>query len=338
MAEPLSLKELKAENEADVAKNVKPTEDEYIEIDPETEEPIEAKAEEGDEEEEEIEDSETEELEAWQQTEEDSEDNKPVIDGSGWKKQRLKTKALKAEISDKDSKLEALEAKVAALTNPQVTPTDLKRPTRDQYDYDDNKFDEAMDEYYEKKLDQRLSTHTQTTQQVQAQQAAITKQKEIVEGHYDRAAKLINDGKIKEEAFRNGDQLIRNTLDLVVPGRGDVLADQLISILSQAGEGSEKTWHYVGANAAPLNTLRDKLIADPSGFLAVSYLSGIQKEFSKPTRKRKSEAPAPAQQLKGDAPKAAGKAQKHYKKLTDPGERVRFKRKQKKAGVDVSKW
>ena len=338
MAEPLTLKELKAENEADVAKNVKPTEDEYVEIDPETDEPIEAKAEEGDEEEEEIEDSETEELEAWQQTEEDSEDNKPVIDGSGWKKQRLKTKALKAEISEKDSKLEALEAKVAALTHPQVTPTDLKRPTREQYDYDDDKFDAAMDDYFEKKLDQRLSTHTQTTQQAQVQQAVISKQAEIVEGHYDRAAKLINDGKIKEESFRNGDQLIRNTLNLVVPGRGDILADQLISTLTKPDEGFEKAWYYIGNNASALNGLKDALMGDPSGLTAVAYLAEIKAKTTLSTRKRKSEAPAPAQQLKGDAPKAAGKAQKHYNKLTDVGQRVRFKRKQKKAGVDVSKW
>ena len=332
MAEPLSLKELKAENEAEEAsKDVETPQDEYIEVDPETEEPIVEETEET-EEEEEAEDSETEELEAWQQTEEGSEDKKPVYDG--WKKQRLRTKALKAEINEKDSKLEALEAKVAALMHPQVTPTDLKRPTREQYDHDDDKFDEAMDEYFEKKLDQRLSTHTQTTQQAQVQQAVISKQAEIVEGHYDRAAKLINDGKIKEESWRNGDQLIRNTLNLVAPGRGDIYADQLISTLSQAGEGFEKIWYYVGNNPAALNTLKDKIMSDSSGFSAVAYLS----KLAPSTRKRKSEAPAPAKQLKGDAPKAAGKAQKHYNKLTDPGDRVKFKRKQKKAGVDVSNW
>jgi len=342
----LSLKELKAQNaEADESKDEnledEQLKDEYIEVDPETEKPIETEEVEEDEDEEEAEDSET--VEAWELSEdsEDSQDGKKpgFIPNAGAKALRLKNKALKQDLRDNQGELEKLRAEIDALKMAKPAPVDDRPPTMEQYDYDEAKYQQATLDYFNRQIDAKLATQNQVTQQTQQQQAEIQARESAVDGMYDRASNLINEGKITVEKWKSADELIRDTLDVIVPGKGYEMADKIIASLSNIGDGSEKTWYYLGNNPTALNQLATSLKSDPTGLTLMGMLGRIQEKATKPVPKKRSEAPAPAKDLKGDNTIRKGSDyHKAYKKSEDVAERISIKRKAKKAGVDTSKW
>ncbi len=330
MAETLSLSELKAQN-------AQTEETETEEIEEVLEEEVEAELETEDETEEEVETEDEGELELWQKKEDESEDGK-VIDHSGWKKQRLKTKALKAENREKDEKLEALQLEVERLKSGNQVAASEAPPTLEEHDFDEAKYQAAVASYFAKQVDSKLQSHSQAQSQ-ENQLKEIAKQTErSVDEHYDRAQKLIDSGKITEEVFVNADRNIRETLDSISNGNGDVFADQLISQLNNSGEGSEKVWTYLGNNKSAINKLVDSFNRDPSGIQAAIYLGNLQQKATTPIRKKRSDAPKPAPTIKGSSSKKMSAAQKAYDKLESSQDRISAKRKAKAEGIDTSKW
>lgn len=351
----LTLEELKKQNaeaearanEAQAKPDVEPEaeelEEEEQETEEETEEEVEAETTEEAEEDGEAEE-ETEELEAWQQSEE-SEDSQDGSTGfkpnPAAKKLRLKAKALRDERDEAKSEIEALRAKVEQLergATAQPKPQqELKRPTLEQFDWDEEKYNAALDDYYDNRMAMHASKSHQQTVQAQQLEAARQAQSASVQKHYDRAAELITKHNIPEEKYADADGLIRSTIESVMPKRGDEVADQLIAKLVDNGEGSEKAWLYLGSNAKELAQLKRSLESDPGGISAAIFMGKLLERATKPIRV-KSKAPKPAPKLKGDKAAVRSAARKKYEKTEDVGERVKIKRAASKAGEDVSNW
>ena len=349
----ITLNELKAENaaieaeasNAPVEDKKEPIQDEYVEVKDDivtdaaggsTEDDGENKAT----------------LESWQLTEEAeaSEDDQKsgFVPNHEAAKRRKQAKALKGELNETKDENKELLARIAALEGgkqPQVDTSvkPLVKPTREQFDYDDDAYDDAVEKYYDDKFDQKLTNHStnanQKSQQEAQQQAIdIAKQKSL-DDHYERAAKLVSQGKVTEESFRGADKVVRMTLEKMYPGQGDSSADALISTLDSLGEGSEKVMYQLGVNPSKMQELQGKLSADPSGMLACAFLGQLQAQIQTPS-KRRSQAPTPSSIADGEGGSAGkgGSLQKAYEKADGSQERITIKRKAKLSGVDVSNW
>ena len=299
-------------------------------------------------------DEEEAELESWQLTE----DTEASVDDqkSGFvpnheaAKRRKKAQALKGELNDTKDENKELLARIAALESgnaPQAQPQSqpLVKPTREQFDYDDEAYDAAVDAYYDAKFDQKITNHqavsTEKQTQEAKQQAYLSKQKQSLEDHYERAQKLVDEGKVTDKAYKDADILVRRTLDATSPGQGDNLANALISTLNSLGEGSEKVMFQLGANPAKLQELQNKLVTDPSGLSASAFLGQLQSQIQNPS-KRRSQAPKPSANANGEGGGSgqAGAASKAFNKLDsdDVQGRITMKRKAKSQGIDTSNW
>ncbi|HHZ69188.1 MAG TPA: hypothetical protein EYN54_02670 [Methylococcaceae bacterium] len=153
-------------------------------------------------------------------------------------KRRKQAKALKGELNETKDENKELLARIAALEGgkqPQVDASvkPLVKPTREQFDYDDDAYDVAIDKYYDDKFDQKLANHSTNTnqknqQEVQQQSIEAAKKKSL-DDHYERAAKLVSQGKVTEESFKGADTVVRMALEKMYPGQGNSSADALIS-------------------------------------------------------------------------------------------------------------
>lgn len=345
-----SLNELKAENGGEVEPTIdEPVEqpkealqDEYVEVDenlkPVEEEP-EAEKEEAKEE---------TEIESWMQTDEATSDESGFVPNHEAAKRRKQAKALRSQLGEKDDEIEQLKRQVEQLSTGQVAPqpqaeTLPPRPTREQFDFDDDAYDKAVDEWNDKKLDMKLNSFNQSNEQKQQEEAqkqqlqeAQAKVNKAVDSHYERAGELVSSGKVEFEKYQQADQNVRMAMDKVFQGQGDALTDQLISKL---GEGSEKILFSLGVNNAKLAELQSRMINDPSGIEAAIYLGELKTQLKAP-EKRRSQARKPAKHPDGDVQTSDShsKLQKQYNKMNDIQERISFKRKAKADGVDVSNW
>lgn len=347
----ITLDELKAENAAKEAEaNSEPIEDkkeiiedEYVEVKEESKaDEVEGSTEDNDEKE--------AELESWQLTEdtETSEDDQKsgFVPNHEAAKRRKQAKALKGELKEKDSELEELRKQVEALKSgnaPQAeAPKQLTRPTREQFDYDDDAYDAALEKYYDDKLEQKLSSHqsntTEKQQEAQQRKAAEAQQKSL-DDHYERASQLVADGKVTADSYRNADTLVRQSLESMFPERGDHMTNALISTLNNLGEGSEKVMYQLGVNPAKMQELQNKLAIDPSGLAASAFLGQLQSQIQTPN-KRRSQAPKPSAKADGEGGSSGkgGTLLKQYNKSDDLQTRMNLKRKAKSQGVDTSKW
>lgn len=334
-----TLEELKAENAA-----VESVETEAPQAEVETEE-VEAVEEETEDAEEVAEtsedDAEETETEAWMQADEQTSDNDdqsvPVA-----KHAQMRGK-LKGTIKEQSSEIEQLKAEVEALKSantqqPVQTQYNLPpRPTLDQFDYDEEKHNAAMDAWYDARMDAKLNANTQQANQTNQQQQAANAIQTAVDSHYEKAEKLIEQSGIAPETYKQADVTVRRALEEVRPGQGDTVADFIISVL---GDGSERVMYNLGVNKAKLQKLQADLVTDPSGMKAVAYLGRLSAELSTP-KKRKSNAPAPSRQLSGDASGSdPSKAWlKKYKAAGDDVQkRFNIRREAKQSGINVKDW
>ena len=351
----LSLKELKAENAKleetnddvivdDVKEDIK---DEYVEVDDndkvvdkESDDSVDASKDEV-------------ETESWMQTEDagDSEDDTKsgFVPSAKHAAKRKDFKSLKADLRDTSDENAELKARIAALeggNTPQAQapkPTLGARPTREQFDFDDNAYDVAVDEWndakFDLKLNERLTTNQQSNNQEQAQQKAQQALQNNLSDHYERASKLVESGKVTAESFKSSDKMVRLSLDSMSPGNGENITNSIISTLNSLGEGSEKVMYQLGVNETKMSRLQSLLITDPSGLSAVAYLGQLHSQVQTPS-KRRSQAAKPSANADGETGSSgkAGTLQKQYAKSTDPQERVTMKRKARSNGIDVSNW
>jgi len=340
VAEKLTLAELKAQNAAEEEAR---QETEVVEAEEQQDnkvyiDPVESTVEET---EDGTEEEESEDVESWMQEELATPD-----DGdSGFKPNREAAavrKKLKAKLHEKDDELESLRAEVERLKSGSATTpqTELKRPKLEDFDYDEDAYNAAMDDYYDK----RVETKLESKQSVQQQREAAERQKkaldEAVDRHYTRAAKLVEEGKVSEEKYTQADRAVRESFERIAKGNGDNIVDSLIKTLDSLGEGSEKVIYQLGVNPAKMQEVANLFVTDPSGLSAVAYLGKLQASIQSPT-KRKSSAPAPSPELKGggSTKTPADALLKRYKKAgSNVQARLDIKREAKKQGIDTRNW
>lgn len=340
MAEHLSLKELKEQNAQDEATKVETEEVEQ------TTETVTAPTEEADTNAADTESNEEVEAEVWMQTEKANSDDQKGGFKPNHEAARTR-KRLKAKLNEKDDELESMRAELEQLRSGRVEPKTValpSRPKREDFDYDDDAYDAAVDEWNDKKLDARLASHTQKSAETQQQETANNARAKQVEtslnGHYGRVEKLVGEGKFSQDAYDSAELTVRNAMERIHPNAGDQVTDNLITTLNSIGEGSEKVMYQLGVNPSKLLELQNKIASDPSGFTAMAYLGSLQAQISTPTRKR-SNAPQPGSKVEGEggAKGQAGTMQKAYLKAGDDIQsRINIKRKAKSQGIDTSNW
>lgn len=281
-------------------------------------------------------------LESWMQTEpEESEGNFNNGDMANLRRK------LKGKVKERDEEIEQLRAENERLKNPQQQTQQVNqippRPTREQFDYDDDKYDEAVDEWQVKRFRAMQANEQQQSQvssQQQAQLDAITK---ATDSHYERAQKLVESGAISAEAYTLADTAVRTAFEQVFPNQGDTVTDAVISQLNSLGEGSEKVMFHLGRNPTALNSLKSKLTSDPSGMQAMAYLGTLHAKATQSPTKKVSQAPKPATQLKGEentssASKPMLKKYQAAHKSGNSQEAFNIKREARQKGIDTTSW
>ncbi len=281
---------------------------------------------------------EPEEVEAWQLEEDHANEEEgetvPL-------KVLLKTKRkLKDRLGDKDTELERLKEENARLK--QVGPeTKTGQPVRpNELDYEtDEEYSAALVKYEDDSFEYRLSQRDANNSATQAQNDIRASIRAGVEEHDIRAEALLKTSGITAEKYALSDQAFRSTIESVMPGNGDLIADMLIT---KMGPGSEKVAYHLGVNKAAQTEFRELLRKDPSGIEAGMYLGEKKRTLAAPA-KRKSNAPAPAQQVNGSlATDSSAKFKKEYDaahKSGNYGKAFDLKREARKTHkIDTSKW
>jgi len=211
---------------------------------------------------------------------------------------------LRARLEDKDSELELMRQKLAQYESgaqPQQVQQqkgfDLKLPTLEQCNWDEDQYNAAMADYQDKLVDYKLSQKMATTQQSEQQRQALERQQAAVDAHYERAAKLIEQAGISAEKYQAADTVFRRELHSVT-GNGDVVAD---AIIARLGEGGEKVTYHLGVNQTAMAQLKQKLQEDPTGISAAVYMGELRAKFGAAVTNKLSKAPKPDAGLEGDA-------------------------------------
>jgi len=173
---------------------------------------------------------------------------------------------LKARLSEKDDELERLRQENAQLKAGHVAPQQqapaLKMPKLSDFDFDEDRYAEAMAGYQEQLLESKLAQKLGSREQQQHQQIVERQREEKVEQHYERAAKLIESTPgFSAEKYKAADYRVRQELHALT-GNGDLVVDELIARL---GEGSERVIAHLGINGTALSELKQRLIDDNSG-------------------------------------------------------------------------
>jgi len=335
-----SLEDLKLENAAKEEK-LEPTpqvdEDEPgVEAVDETEEvaPEDAESEDG-----ETKESDTED---WMKSDDSHESQEAEKKYTGTDIGKAKQK-LKAKLNRKhDSETEQLKARIAELE--QVTPKtdELSKPKREDF-YDnedpDEAFFDAKAEYNNQKFQAKQQAEQISHDEKARQQQINVETDQAVDQHYERAIKLAEDSGITAEAYQGADYQVRQMVDSIFPGSGDVVTDAFISKL---GKGSEKVMYSLGVNKERREVFKKLLLDDTSGIAAGMYLGELKKDLVAPS-KRKTAAPPPIATLKGDAKQveSSGALQKKYDdahKKGDFGKAFKLKQAAKDGGANTSNW
>lgn len=288
-------------------------------------------------------------LEDWMQSEDQTSHDNETVPVGVLAKVRGK---LKGKLHERDDEIERLTNEINQLKQgsqqPVVNqqPQVAARPKReDFYDQDDPDlaYDLAVDGWQDKRFEARQAQSQQTNQATQQQQQQMSQVKTASDAHYQRAEKLVGEGKITAESYVKADNAVRGVLEQVYPGNGDQTTDMLISQLSSVGDGSEKVMYYLGNNPTALNTLRDKLSNDKSGLQAMVYLGSLMGKGAQAPSKKISQAPRPATRLQGDdnSKDVSKPMQKKYKAAhtaKDSQTAFNIKREARAAGIDTSNW
>lgn len=338
MTDTLSLKQLKEKNaleDGQTPVEAKPKQE--VKLDEYVEEKPELKADEVGTEIEHDDDVSDADSESWKQPEEaEASENEQ----SGFKPNSAigkVRKQLRAKINERDEELELLKAKIQKLESGsgQAPRQAQQRPKLEQYDYDEDKYNDALDAYYESKIDSRVA-NTQQSQSKKAQEEALKQAKEsALNAHYIRAEKLVESGSVSEDEYHSADKSLRMSLEKAFPNNGESITDDLIVTLNDLGDGSEKLLYQLGINSAKRDQFIAKLKTSP--YSAVAYLGMLHATINSPN-KRKSSAPKPATQIKGESGGKAENLYQQWKKLDGDPSRISIKRKAKASGVDTSNW
>jgi len=254
----------------------------------------------------------------------------------------------KAKIAKQDDAMEQLRRENEELKKPRRPATQLHEPRREDFDGEadpQGAFTSAMVDYRISKQQAENQASDQATRRQQEFNERQAKVGSAVDKHYERAVKLSEESGITAEMYQNADFRLRSMVESVFnpdrsnDGAGDAIVDALIANL---GDGSEKVMYNLGVNSSRLQELKTRFENDRSGVSASIYIGQLNAELSAP-KKRKTNAPKPAPNVKGDKHEKA--QTKAYKKAYDDADKkgdtqARFnaRREARKAGVDTSNW
>ena len=249
---------------------------------------------------------------------------------------------LKGKIGDRDSEIEELRKEIEELKATKVVlPKDntLVRPREEDFTYLEE-YHQALEEYEDKRLENKLSVVQQQQNLREGQTQAVKKLGEAVDAHYERASKLIEENGISADTYRQTDEIVRNAIEAVKPNQGNIIVDQMISLL---GNGSEKVLYKLGRNSALRNELVSLLIEDPNGLKATAFL-GEQKAKISLAVGRRSNAPAPSNELDGGDAAISSKERVFKKKYNEAHSKgnsqaaYNAKKAAREGGIDTSSW
>lgn len=327
-----TLEELKREN-VDITEE--PTEESVSNVEEPEIEAVETEAEEPEQVAEPATDSEAEgSIETWMQEEEQASEAEKEFSGHdiAAAKRKLKAKLEKRH----ESEVEALRAEIEKLkANPAPTQEVQALPKLEDFDYDQERHAQAVAEYYAHQFDNKVQSVAETQAKQRAQEQALQQLKDSVDQHFERAAKLVQDNGINPEVYQSADLAVRQSVETIMPGKGEQVVDALIANL---GDGSEKTMYFLGRNAGKLQQFQNLLAQDPSGIKAAIFLGNVHAEVTLP-KKISSKAPPPAKQINGDASRVSESAMlKKYKAAKTAQDAYNIKKQAKAAGLDTSNW
>ncbi len=343
LATELTLAELKAKNEAD-EKKLETDGDEFLdsETDDDKGDELDSKSNkddsetgdtDGDTPDTETDDDESEAFLETDQATQEGDDEKLFTDGDVAAAKRK----LKGKLGEANSEIDALKAEIDQLKQGKPMQVDTAKPVRADFIEEADPDEAYTDALVEWKFNQGRKSGDRT----QAIERAKKSLDEKVDLHYENASKLIKEHGISEEVYQSADRSFRSSIEGVLPGKGDIIADVLIANL---GEGSEKVVFHIGRNKTKLKRFQDLLVSDPSGVQAAMYVAEIKSSWSS-TNKQIRKPPSPATPISGDTPakgsKEARAFEKSYKTAHEKGNHQAAydaKKKAKAAGVDVSNW
>lgn len=252
---------------------------------------------------------------------------------------------LKARLSEKDDEVAQLKAELEQLRaggvmNQQQQPAPMKFPKLSDFDYDEDKYAEAVNKYSSDFFEAKLNSHNSSNQAKQ-QQELVNKQKQAaLEQHYERAESLVKANKMSAETYSNAELKFRQGLHQIT-GNGDQIADEIIARL---GEGSAKVVAHFGVNDSAMANLKDMLQSDPTGLKAAVYLGQLEAKFSGIATNKLSKAPAPDSEVKASAPAGAAtlesmrKAYQAASRAGDTQKAFDLKRKAKASNINTNNW
>ena len=251
---------------------------------------------------------------------------------------------LKGRLNQKDSEIDQLRQEINQLksTPPTSTPTTsapVAMPKPDDF-YDskdpDGDYQRALNAWVNRSVDDKLKAHIETQQHQSQRQQLDGRISQGLDRHYDRAARIVSEGIITEDEYRDSETLLRQSVDMIAPGRGDAYVD---SLLGRIGDGSEKVVISLSRNASHMTAFQQALRDDPTGITAATFLGELKGKFS--GANMVSKTPKPGKKLNGDAPVDGGSDRRKYlaaHKANNRQEAFNIKRAARARGVDVSKW
>lgn len=341
MSKVQSLEELKAENSQ--GPEVEPDKDE---LQDDTDGAAEGELGEGDDKDEDDEPGEGSESESgkvnepWFEEEPDGDAEGKVVPLQSHINTRNKLKGKIADVEDENADL---KRQLEELQNgsPKPSAVDVgEKPKREQFLEEEDPEEAYLDavlEWRETKTLKESQAGQQRQQQLKVQQEVS----DSVNDHYKRAEDLVKTAGIDESVYVSADKAFRESIEAVLPKRGDAVTDALIH---QIGEGSEKIIVYVGRNQERMGKLQQALQADPTGIKATMLIGEWKGEINAPA-KRKTNAPEPAPGPGGQQPSTSAAEVKRLKKAYDQAHKNKdaqkaynAKKKAKAAGVDVTNW
>ncbi len=284
-------------------------------------------------------DEEEQEVPAWLAADEQTSAEVPVRTHVGMKQK------LKGRLREKDDELATLRQEIESLKTSGIrqenasaaAPSKVPRP-EDFYDRSDPDlaYETALQNWMDSQMEQKLQTSIQSYEKTAVQRQQTTRVSDALDEHYNRAAHLVSDGLVTAEDYQAADTLLRQSVDAVAPGSGDVFVD---SLLSRLGDGSEKVVMSMSRNPAHLAKFQQSLRDDPTGISAAAFLGELRGRFS--SGKTVSRAPRPGTPLAGGQGGSASAEKKRYAAAHKAGNRQQafsIRRAAAKRGIDVSTW
>lgn len=181
-------------------------------------------------------------------------------------------KRLRAEIKSRDRELAQAKKQLAELQKPAPKTDPGPRPTREQFDWDDDAYDKAIDEWNEQRLRAEAEASAPNELQAEAQQDV----QRLTTG-------------ISALTFADAQEIVPATMEALTPDQQFVFAS--------ASKDPAKLIYALGKNPARLKALLD--IKNPVKFIA--EVARMETQMTTKTRT----PPAPEVHRQGDASAAA---------------------------------